>query len=113
MGIYGAFYPSANASLICEIHAVNGFHDGIIEGSDEGIWIASGRHNIEDNNNSPAFTGRIAYSPLPSAEVGVSWRVGHYNKSRLEDLDVDESRSAKIYAFDWEGTRGRFHVVGK
>jgi phosphate-selective porin len=113
MGIYGAFFPSGNSRLTYEIYGVNGLHDGIVEGSDEGTRIASGRHNIEDNNNSPAFTGRIAYSPLPSAEVGVSWHVGQYNKSRLEDLDVDESRSAKIYALDWEGTQGRFHLVGE
>jgi hypothetical protein len=112
MGVYGAFFPSPRARLTYELYAVNGLTSGIIE-SDEGTRIANGKHNIEDNNNSPALAGRLGFSPLPSAELGVSWHVGQYNKSRLEDLDVDDARSARIFALDWEATRGALTLTGE
>ena len=113
MGIYGAYFPTPQARLTYELYAVNGLHSGIIEESDEGTRIAMGKQNIEDNNNSPAFTGRLGFSPIPSSEIGVSWHVGQYNQSRVEDLDVDDSRNVKLFALDWEVTHGRYQFLGE
>jgi hypothetical protein len=72
-----------------------------------------GKHNVENNNNSPAFAGRLGFSPSPSGELGVSWHVGQYNKSRLEDLDVEDSRNAKLFTIDWEIAHGRYQLMGE
>lgn len=113
MGLYGAFFPTPNARLTYEVYAVNGLSSGIIEESDEGTRIANGSHNVEDNNNSPAFAGRIGISPVPTGEIGFSWHVGQYNKSRLEDLDVDDARNARIFALDWDVSHGRYYLAGE
>lgn len=112
-GIFGAFFPSAETRFTYELYAVNGFHAGILEESSAGTRIAAGRHNFEDNNNSLAFAGRLAASPRIGTEVGVSWHVGQYNKSRLKDLDVDDSRSVKILALDASAARGPYGVKGE
>jgi hypothetical protein len=113
MGFYGAIFPSPNSRLTYELYAVNGFRGGIVEASDEGTRIANGRHNIEDNNNSPAFAGRVGISPLSEAEVGVSWHIGQYNQSQIEGLVIDDARSAKIYALDWDAVYDRFSLKGE
>ena len=113
MGIYGAYFPSASVRLTYELYAVNGLNAGIIEESDQGTRIAKGKRNVEDNNNSPAFTGRLGFSPYPAGELGVSWHVGQYNRSRLEDLDVDDSRSAKLFVLDWDLSYHRFRFLGE
>ncbi len=113
MEFYVAFFPTPNARRTYELCAVNGLHGGIIEESDEGTRIAMGKHNIEDNNNSPAFAGRLGFNPSPSGELGVSWHVGQYNKSRLEDLDMDDSRNAKLFAIDGEIAHGRYQLMGE
>ncbi len=112
-GVFGALFPNPSSRLTYELYAVNGFHGGIVEESDEGTRIASGRQNFEDNNNSLAVAGRVAASPRPGAEIGVSWHVGQYNKSRLEDLDVDDSRDLRILALDGSAERGLYAIEGE
>lgn len=113
MGLFGAFHPSDKSRLTYELYAVNGLTEGIIEESDEGTRIASGRHNIEDNNNSPAFTGRFGFSPFPEASIGFSWHTGQYNKTFLEDIQIDDPRNLTIIALDtdihWKG----FEILGE
>ena len=114
MGFYGALYPSARSRLTYELYAVNGFNADIIEESPEGTRIAQGKRNVEDNNNSPAFTGRVAVSPLPEGEVGISWHTGKYNKTSEEGLKIDEGRNLTILAIDGEFRRGdRYEVLGE
>ena len=110
MGVFGAFYPSARSRITYEIYAVNGFTDGIIG---EGTRIAQGRHNIEDNNNSPAFAGRLAFSPLPEADIGFSWHTGQYNKSFLEDVQIDDARNLTILALDADYRWKDYQVLGE
>ncbi len=110
MGVFGAFYPSARSRITYEIYAVNGFTDGIIG---EGTRIAQGRHNIEDNNNSPAFAGRLAFSPLPEADIGFSWHTGQYNKSFLEDVQIDDARNLTILALDADYRWKDYQILGE
>jgi hypothetical protein len=53
------------------------------------------------------------FSPTPEAEVGVSWHIGQYNQSQIKGLVIDDARSARIYALDWDGSYDRFSVVGE
>ncbi len=113
MGVFGAFYPSPQSRVTYELYAVNGLTAGLIEESDAGTRIAKGRGNIEDNNNRPAFAGRIGISLVPEAEVGFSWHTGQYNESKAEDLVVDDARQLRILAVDAEYRRGLYEFVGE
>ena len=113
MGVFGAFYPSARSRITYEIYAVNGLTGGIIEESDAGTRIAQGRHNIEDNNNSPAFAGRLAFSPLSAADIGFSWHTGQYNKNFLEDVQIDDARNLTILALDADYRWKDYQVLGE
>ena len=113
MGFFGAFFPSARSRVTYELYGVNGFDADLIEESPDGTRIAGGRGNIEDNNNRPAFAGRVGFSPLLEGEVGFSWHTGRYNETSKEDLDVDEGRDLTILALDGEYRRGRYEVLGE
>lgn len=112
-GIFGAFYPSPKMRMTYELYAVNGFDADLIEESDSGTRIAEGRHNIEDNNNSPAFTGRLGISPVPALDMGLSFHTGQYNKTFLEDISIDEARNITLWAIDGEYTVNRFQCQGE
>ncbi|MCH7496186.1 MAG: hypothetical protein IH825_08890, partial [Candidatus Marinimicrobia bacterium] len=100
MGFLGAFYISASSRITYEIYAVNGIGDGIILDSEGGTLISNGKSNFEDNNNHPSITGRFAYSPASSFEIGYSFHTGPYNIYRIEDLVVDDKRNILIFAVD-------------
>jgi hypothetical protein len=112
-GFFGAFYPSANMRMTYELYAVNGFDSGVVEESDAGTRIAEGRHNIEDNNNSPAFTGRFGIGPTARSDFGFSFHHGQYNKTFLEDISIDEARHVTLWALDGEYSWHRFAVLGE
>jgi hypothetical protein len=113
MGLFGAFYPSANSRLTYEIYGVNGFNDGVLIGSEAGTRIPAGKGNFENNNQNPAFVGRVAISPHPSVEVGASGHTGPYNVHDVEGLKVDEKRSLTIFALDGELRWDRFELLGE
>ncbi len=113
MGIFGALFPSKQSRITYELYAVNGFTSDIIEESPDGTRIAQGKNNIEDNNNSPAFVGRIGYSPLPDADLGFSWHTGKYNVTEIDGLTVDEGRFLTILALDGEIRKGPYEILGE
>ena len=101
-GAFGQFGFARTGRLTYELYATNGFHDGLITDSEAGTRIALGRGNLEDNNGSPAFVGRIAVSPVRAAEVGLSTHHGAYNVFNAEGTKVDERRNLTIVALDAE-----------
>ncbi|HCR19580.1 MAG TPA: hypothetical protein DIU35_19040 [Candidatus Latescibacteria bacterium] len=113
MGVLGAFYTSDRTRITYELYAVNGLTDGLIEESEEGTRISSGKHNIEDNNNKPSLAGRIGISPIPSAEFGISWHTGQYNTTFLEDIRIDDARNVTILALDAEYRRNDFEFLAE
>lgn len=113
MGFYGSFYPSASARLAYEIYAVNGFNEGVISDSGNGTRIAEGRGNFEDNNNWPAFVGRLAFSPQAGYEIGVPLHTGAYNAWKIEGLTVAQKQELTIWALDWEVKWRAFELVGE
>ncbi|MFN0149572.1 MAG: hypothetical protein ACKVU1_02540 [bacterium] len=113
MGFLGAFYPSTAARVTYEIYAVNGLNDGVLAGSADGTRIAGGKKNWEDNNARPSVVGRVAVSPAPRVEVGLSAHSGPYNTYTREGLAVDERRDVSIFAIDLESSWRRFEFLGE
>ena len=62
-GVLGQAPVGRQGRLTWEAYMTNGFDDGLIVNSPEGTRIPLGRGNIEDQNSSPAFVGRLAWSP--------------------------------------------------
>ncbi len=113
MGFLGAFYPGPAARITYEIYAVNGLNDGVLSGSTDGTRIAGGKKNFEDNNARPSVVGRVAVSPAPKIEVGLSAHSGPYNTYTRDGLAVDERRDLSIFAIDVESSWRRFEFLGE
>jgi hypothetical protein len=105
LGFYGAFFPTPFDRITYELYAVNGLGDGVVGGSGAGTRIPAGKSVEsfeEDNNGSPAFTGRLAINPRTGGEFGFSFYTGYYNSYKIEGDPVDEKRRLSIFAFDAE-----------
>lgn len=104
LGVLGQFGLGDASRFTYELYAVNGFHEGMIDNSPDGVRIPLGRHNHEDNNSSPAFVGRVTYSPRFGYELGVSMHHGAYNDFAADGEPIDERRDLSIVALDMEAT---------
>jgi hypothetical protein len=113
MGFYGALFPSASSRVTYEIYAVNGFHDGVAVGNAAGTRIPAGKDNIEDNNNRPSVTGRLAFSPGSAAELGLSMHTGSYNTWKIDDLIVDDQRNLTLFVVDGDVSWHGFQLLGE
>ena len=115
LGVFGLFGLGGGgaARLSYELYATNGFHDGIINDSPDGTRIPLGRGNFEDNNASPAFAGRVAWSPRLGFEVGVSGHFGGYNVWTDEGNAVDERRNVTIAVVDAEALVAGVSLLGE
>jgi len=101
-GVLGQFGLRGGARLTYEAYATNGFHAGMIDASDAGTRIPLGRGNVEDNNGSPAFVARLAWSPGVNHEIGVSSHRGAWNQWMLDGAKVDDRRDVSIAVLDLE-----------
>jgi hypothetical protein len=107
MGFFGSLYPRNKLRLTYEIYAVNGYNDGLItKGAVTSIPL--GKSSLgEDNNNQPAFVGRIAFI-WPHIESGISLHTGNYNHFEADGLQIDQARNLSIMAWDGEVELGGF-----
>ena len=101
-GLLGQFDRGFRGRLTYELYATNGFHAGLIDDSPEGTRVPLGRDNVEDNNGSPAFVGRVAWGPGVDHEIGVSGHRGAYNVFELDGMRIDERRNLSIVVVDAE-----------
>lgn len=106
-GFYGHLFPSPSSRVSYELYAVNGFDEGVLDNDEGGTRIPPGRGNLEDENRHPSLVGRIAASPRPSWELGVSAHAGPYSRYRAEGAAIDERRDLVLVALDGEARRGR------
>lgn len=90
------------ARVTYELYATNGFHAGLIDDAEAGTRIPLGRGNFEDNNGSPAFVGRVAWSPSAEHEIGASAHHGAWNAFSIEGTRVDERRDLTMTVLDAE-----------
>jgi hypothetical protein len=104
VGAFGEFPAGSNGRLTYEVYATNGLHDGLLLNSPDGTRVPLGRRNFEDANGSPAFTGRVAWSPSERAELGMSAHSGAYNAFITEGAQVERRRDATLATLDaeWE-----------
>ena len=112
-GAFGQFRTSRTGRVTYELYATNGFHDGLILDSEDGTRIPLGRRNFEDNNGSPAFVGRVAWSPTTAYEIGVSGHRGAWNTFALEGAQVEPRRNLTITALDAEATVAGIRFSGE
>jgi hypothetical protein len=113
MGFYGALFPTAGSRLTYEIYAVNGFDDAVVLGDAAGTRIPAGKNNIEDNNNRPSITGRLAFSPDPAGELGLSLHTGPYNTWESDGLTFDKRRNLTLFVVDGDVNWRCFKFLGE
>ncbi len=102
-GAHGRLAPPG-FSLSYDAYLVNGLGDGVILNGTGRTDIPSGKTEdrfAEDNNGSPAFSGRVAAQHRGWGEVGLSYYGGIYNTFRIEGEPVDEKRRVSIVAVDF------------
>jgi len=108
-GIYGRV-ALRGAILSYDAYLTNGLADGVIGNELGRTNIPSGKSEglfAEDNNGSPAVSGRIAVRRPSLGEVGLSYYGGYYNAFRAEGAEVDDRRWLGITALDFGvGVRG-------
>lgn len=112
-GAFGQLRTSRTGRFTYELYATNGFHDGLVTDSEDGTRIALGRRNFEDNNGSPAFVGRISWSPGLDSEIGISAHHGAYNTFNLEGARVERRRNLTIAVVDAEAKVAGIRFAGE
>lgn len=103
-GAHGRLAPGRGVSVSYDAYLTNGLGDGVILNGTGRTDIPSGKSESrfeEDNNGSPAFSGRVAAQSRRWGEFGVSYYGGIYNTFRIEGEPVDEKRRLSIVALDF------------
>ncbi|RMH21015.1 MAG: hypothetical protein D6701_03070 [Gemmatimonadetes bacterium] len=101
-GVFGKFFPG-RYTVSYDLYLTNGLQDGILVNEEGRTHIPSGKSEelfAEDNNGSPAWTGRLGLQRPGWGEVGASFYTGIYNTYRIEGDAVDDERRVTIFAFD-------------
>lgn len=101
-GVFGRI-PVGPWRLSYDAYLTNGLGDRVVGNTTGRTHIPSGKTEdsfAEDNNGSPAISGRLAARIPRLGEVGVSYYGGHYNSFRVEGQEVDERRWLGIAALD-------------
>lgn len=113
LGVLGQFGLGGVGRFTYELYGVNGFHEGLIDAAEDGTRLAAGRSNFEDNNASPAFAGRVAFSPRVGWELGMSAHHGAYNVFERDGSRVDRRRDVSIVVVDAEAAPFGVEVTGE
>jgi hypothetical protein len=101
-GVHGRLAPG-RLSLSYDAYLTNGLGDGVLLNTGGRTDLAAGKNEErfgEDNNGSPAFTGRIAAEDRRLGEIGLSVYGGIYNRWKIEGVAVDEKRWLSLVALD-------------
>lgn len=115
VGLYGKS-ASGGLMLSYDVYVTNGMSDAVI-GNDLGRTdIPSGKSEEqfeEDNNGSPAISGRLAVRRPGLGEVGLSYYGGYYNSYLFEGVEIDDRRWLGITAVDFGASVGRADIRGE
>jgi len=116
-GLFGRFFPS-RFTLSYDLYLTNGLQDGVLENDQGRTHIPSGKSGesfAEDNNGSPAVSGRVALADPRWGELGASFYTATYNTFRIEGDEVEARRRVSIFALDaqaeWGWARFRSEVA--
>ncbi len=99
-GMVGRFEARHGERLTYEAYAVTGYDEGILFSAAGGTRLTSGRFNREDSNASPAWVGRLEWSPSFAHTVGLSGYTGAYNVHRIEGVVIDVARHVSVAVAD-------------
>jgi len=114
-GVHGRLAPG-RFSMSYDAYLTNGLGDGVILNQDGRTRLAAGKSEErfgEDNNGTPAFSGRIAAQARRLGEVGLSLYRGVYNTYQVEGVQVDDKRYASIFAVDANSSLGPLELSGE
>ena len=113
-GLTGQLARGSN-TLSYDAYITNGLGDGVLDNDLGRTDIASGKGDAfgEDNNGSPAFSGRVAVERVGLGRIGLSYYGGHYNSFRMGGEEVDDSRWLGIAAVDVGTTLGPVRLRGE
>jgi hypothetical protein len=115
LGVHGRLAPRGFA-LSYDLYLSNGLGSGVILNDQGRTHLPSGKGEgllSEDENGSPAFSGRIAARSHKLGEVGLSHYRGVYNQYRIEGVTVDEQRWVSLTALDIETAVGPVAMKGE
>lgn len=105
MGLVGNTTVGGSGELDYELYFVNGFDEGIIDGSDR-LRVRGGRGSKkQDNNDNKAIVGRLGYSPRLGTTLGLSAHSGAYDAAGEHNL--------AITALDAKVTIGSLELQGE
>jgi hypothetical protein len=113
-GVHGRLAPP-RVGITYDLYLVNGLGEGVINNAEGRTSLAGGKaaeRFAEDNNGSPAFTGRVGIQ-RGEGEFGVSWYRGVYNTPFIEGERVDATRSVSLTALDVSTRLGRVEIRGE
>ena len=99
-----------------DAYLTNGLGAGIVANETGRTDLPSGRSEemfAEDNNGSPALSGRLAVRHTALGEIGLSYYGGYYNDFAVEGEEVDDKRWAGITALDLGGQAGPVSLRGE
>ena len=114
-GAYGNF-GGGDLVFTYDAYLTNGLGAAVLTNETGRTDIASGKGEelfAEDNNGSPAFSGRVALRHTGIGEVGVSYYGGYYNNFQVEGEQVDEKHWLGIAALDIGGDVGPASIRGE
>lgn len=115
-GVTGRLSPHAGMGLTYDLYLTNGLGDGVIDNAEGRTAIAAGKRDdqfAEDNNGSPALSGRLAVQWRGLGELGVSHYSAIYNSFRVDGQVVDARRRVTLSAVDLNTGRGPVSVRGE
>ncbi len=99
-----------------DAYLTNGLGDGVILNDEGRTLLAAGKRVeqfAEDNNGSPALSGRLALQRGRTGEIGVSYYGAIYNSFRVDGADVDDRRRLSIAALDFSTGIGPMSLRGE
>ncbi len=114
-GAHGRLAPRG-FSLTYDAYLTNGLGEGVLLNAEGRTSLAGGKAEerfAEDNNGSPAFTGRVAAQHGRLGELGVSWYAGVYNRPFIEGERVDATRRVALTAVDVNTRLGPVELRGE
>ena len=115
VGAYGRV-PLRIGTLTYDAYLTNGLGDGVVQNNEGRTLLAAGKRAEqfeEDNNGSPALSGRLALQRRGLGEVGVSFYSAIYNSFRVEGVTVDARRRLALSAFDANVSVGTLSLRGE
>lgn len=99
-----------------EAYLTNGLGDAILGNELGRTDIPSGKREdafADDNNGSPAISGRVGFRAPGRGEIGLSYYGGFYNSYRVDGQTVDDRRWVGLSALDVGGRVGPADVRGE